>query len=257
MKLINDFAIALVQPKKYKELLSNSTGRVAIYVIILLVISSISLVISSIKLYGILGTYYADNIPDFKFENDTLEVSQKFDLELAGMKIMLDTDNQLSSDEFSSNVDGFLCDKDSMIVKSRSEIVEIKYSDLTQGQDVKFDKVSLYQYKDVAKLVLAISAVFAIILSAGFFMLGALVVAGLVCLITSALPKQRAGLQFSSIYKLALYSRALPVILSVILSRFIGGVPLIISMMISVLILNSAILRIATDDSINNKGGRY
>ena len=257
MKLINDFAIALVQPKKYKELLSNSTGRVAIYVIILLIISSISLVVSSVKLYGILGIYYADNIPDFKFENDTLEVSQRFDLELAGMKIMLDTDNQLSSEEFSSNVDGFLCDKDSMILKSNSEIIEIKYSDITHGREVKFDKASLYQYKDITKLIIAISVVFAIIFSAGFFMLGALVVAGLAYLITSAVPKRIAGLQFGAVYKLALYSRALPVILGVILSRFIGGVPLIISIMISVLILNSAILRIATDNSINNKNGSY
>ena len=79
MKLLNDFAIALVKPSRYRELLPNSVGRTALFVTVLILISSVTLITGSIMLYRMLGQYYAENVPEFEFKDQTLMCEDTFD----------------------------------------------------------------------------------------------------------------------------------------------------------------------------------
>ena len=244
MKLLNDFAIALVQPKRYNELLSNSVGRTALYIIILMLLSSVMLISGSIKLYDILGRYYAENVPEFTFDNGTLKSESTFDFDFSGFKLMIETDKQLSKDDFGKTAHGILFDSDSMITKSGKQVIEVPYTDLTQGESVHFTKDSLYAYKNIVKIIIVISAFFSLVFLAGGFMLSALIVAGIVSLFFSRSLLSGKKLSFGKVYQLSLYSRGLPMILSLICSMLFGNIPIIISLMISVLLMNIALSKI-------------
>ena len=250
MKLINDFAIALVNPKRYKELLDNSVWRVILYVLILVLISSVTLISATRELYGILGEYYEKNIPDFSFENNTLTSNDTFNFDLAGMQIVLDTTKQLTKEDFSKSFNGMLFDGDSLLIKQGPKIIKAKYSELTEGKDIRFTKASLYVYKDIAKLVINMTALFYILLSIPMLLIGALFTAIIANVFTGFSPSNSMHLKFSRIYKLALYSRGLPIIVSTILSMFIGKIPALMSILLSVLILNRAILYMSSSENV-------
>lgn len=249
MKLINDFAIALVNPKRYRELLNNSVWRVILYIIILTLISSVTLISATRELYGILGEYYEKNIPDFTFENNTLKSDDTFDFDLAGMKIVLDTTKQLTKEDFSKSFNGMLFDSDSLLIKQGPKVIEAKYSELTEGEDIKFTKSSLYAYKDIAKLIINMTALFYILLSIPMLLIGALFTAIITFMFMGFSPVNSMKLKFSKIYKLALYSRGLPIILSTVLSMFIGRIPSLISVIISVIILNRAMIYMSSSEN--------
>ena len=151
MKILNDFAIALVHPKRYRELLNNSVGRVILYVIIIMLISSVSLISATKTLTRILAEYYESNIPEFTFKNQMLKADDNFDLELAGTKIVIDTSRQFSEDDFGDAYGGVIFDSDSMLVKQGSVVDDILYSKLTYGEDITLTKESMYEYKGIAK----------------------------------------------------------------------------------------------------------
>lgn len=245
MKLLNDFAIALVKPSRYRELLHNSTGRVALFVAVLMLLSSVTLVTGSIMLYGILGQYYTENVPEFEFKNQTLTSEETFDLEFAGVKLMIDTSRQLTEADIEDASQGVLFDSDGMIVKTGGRVIEAQYSEVAAA-DTVLTKDSLYAYSGMVKAAIAISVIISIIFSAAGFMLGALITAALASFVTMRLPGRNAGLSFGQLYKLAVYSRGLPVILSIVLSMFIGGIPFIISIAISLIILNTALFKMST-----------
>ena len=244
MKLLNDFAIALVKPSRYRELLPNSVGRTALFVTVLILISSVTLITGSIMLYRILGQYYAENVPEFEFKDQTLMCEDTFDLEFAGVKLMMDTSRQLTEEELENAVQGALFDSDSMIIKTGGRVVEAEYSEMT-GADTAFTKDSLYTYKDIVKISITVAVIVSIIFSAAGFLLGALITAALASFLTFRLPRKNAGLSFGQLYKLAVYSRGLPVILSLVLSMFIGGIPFIISIALSLIILNTALFKMS------------
>ena len=249
MKFINDFAIALVQPGKYKELVNNSVWRVILYVIILTLISSVTLVVATRELYGILGEYYEKNIPEFTFENNTLTSNDTFNFDLAGMQIVLDTTKQLTKEDFSESLNGMLFDSDSLLIKQGPKIIEAKYSELTEGVDIKFTKASLVNYKDIAKLIINITVVFYVLLSIPLLLLGAL----FVTVIATAFAAPQYRMKFSKAYKLALYSRGLPIIVSTVLSMFVGKLPVFVSIFVSFVILRRAIFYILHEDKHENK----
>lgn len=245
MKLINDFAIALVNPKRYKELLDNSVWRVILYIIILTLISSVTLISATRELYGILGEYYESNIPEFSFENNTLTSEDTFDFDLAGMKLVIDTTKQLTEEDFGESYNGMLFDSDSLLIKQGPKVIDAKYSELTEGADIKLTKASLAKYKDVAKLFINLTAVFYVLLSIPLLLLGAL----FVTVIATAFAAPQYRMKFSKAYKLALYSRGLPIIVSTVLSMFVGRIPSLISVIISVIILNRAMMYMSSSEN--------
>lgn len=236
MKILNDFAIALVHPKRYRELLNNSVGRVILYVIIIMLISSVSLISATKTLTRILAEYYESNIPEFTFENQILKADDNFDLELAGTKIVIDTSRQFSKDDFGDAYGGVIFDGDSMLVKQGSVVEDILYSKLTDGEDITLTKESMYEYKGIAKNFIRITAVIMWLFSIPVFLLGALIIAAIGQLALSFIGDNGMRIPFGKVYKLALYSRSLPIVLTVILSMFVN-IPPMVGMFISIIIL--------------------
>ena len=113
MKILNNFAIALFRPKKYQELLNSNKSFTFIYACIIILLS-ISLYISAfITVYQNFGIYYNEVVPDFRFENNTLTMSEPFRFELMGQIIVADSEKNFSSDDFGENTQGILLDSDS------------------------------------------------------------------------------------------------------------------------------------------------
>lgn len=236
MKFLNDFAIALLKPKKYSQILDAKKGFTFTYVCILILLS-ISLYISAfITLYNNLGTYYKEVVPDFTFENNNLTMAEPFRLELMGQIIAADSEKDFSAADLGENSQGILLDKNSMILRSMGRDIEVHYSDLTGGENISFSKQDTYLLETKIKSTYVIFVAFiSMFLVAGFF-IGALLVAFI-----SKAANISAGLKFGQLYKLAIFSRGLPVILSFVLSFFLAPLPFLVSFLISCIIMNVAL----------------
>lgn len=239
MNILNDFAIAIAQPKRYHELLPNKPGRVALYVIIAVLVSSFGIILSCIQLNSTFGVYFENNVPDFRFEDRQLSAEKSFNLTLGGTRIMIDTSRNLTEDDFDGATEGLLIDSDSIIVHVGSRTLDIKYYDIPETEGLSLTKESLYSYAWIARLVLLFTALLSLIFYAMGFMFRALIAALLASLLSSLMPSTRQRLWFGSVYKLALYSLALPTILSLLLPNIFGG---ILGLAISVFMLNLAIV---------------
>ncbi|MDD6483100.1 MAG: DUF1189 family protein [Clostridiales bacterium] len=247
MKILNDFAIGLVYPRRYKELLLNSWWRVLVYAAVIIAVSSAAVVTAAMQLKGIMGAYYQKSVPDFEFKNNTLTMSEPFELNLGGMLIIADTTKQFSADDMGNAVYGYLFDSDSMVVRSGGRTVEATYAELTQNGDLAFSKDTLESYSFIADRFFALMCAICVFISILGFFMGALFIAAV-----ALIPNRNAGLGFTELMKLAVYSRGLPAVLSFVLSRFIGSLPVLISLAISCIFMNIALMNIIKDNFIKN-----
>lgn len=247
MKILNDFAIAVAHPGRYKELMNNKMLRVLIYAIIIIAVGSVSLVMSATQLKGILETFYENSVPEFVFENNVLETEEPFELNIGGILVKADSSEEFSQEDMGSAMYGFLFGKNTMVIRSSGRTLEAKYTDLELEKNFKLSKKILTSYSFVAEKLYNIFSVFVLVTAIIGFFIGALIVAML-----ALIPNRNVGLKFGNLYKMAIYSRGLPIMLSFILSRLIGGVPGIVSIIISFVIMNIALMNIAKDRFMKN-----
>lgn len=245
MNIANDFAVGLVNPRRYKSLVKNKWWRVLIYAVVFVLIGSIAAIGTVNKLKGICATFYSESVPDFSFSNSTLTVAEPFELNFGNILIAADTSKELTKEDMGSAAYGYLFDKDSMVVRAGKSTIETKYSDLSGIEDVEFTKETLYTLEPLIDRFFLLMCVMCVFYSAAGFVLGALLVA-----VISLIPNKMAGLRFSQLFKLSLYSRGLPIIVSWILSRFIGGLPGVVSLIISCIFMNIAL---AAPQGLDNK----
>jgi len=236
MKILNDFAIALFRPKKYSEILNSKKGFTFIYACAIILLS-ISLYISAfVSVYQNFGIYYNEVVPNFKFENNTLTMSEPFRFELMGQIIAADSEKNFSSADFGENTQGILLDSDSMLMRSMGRDIEVNYSKITNGEDISFSKQETYLLEPRIKLAYTLFVTFiSIFLVAGFF-IGVLLVAFI-----SKVANISAGLKFGQLYKLSIFARGLPIILSFVLSFIFTPLPFVVSFLISCIIMNIAL----------------
>ncbi len=243
MDFFNDLLTGFINPKKYSNLLNKGISRVVVYSLILILISSILTFLSLSKLSDAAQKYYKEVVPEYTFMNNELIMSEPFKLEFMGMVIAADSNTEFTKEDFGSNLQGLLFDKNSMLVRSTANTAEVEYVKLTDGEDIAFSKQDIYllapAFKGIFYALFALSLIFNI---AGFF-LGALIVS-----LFALIPNKLSKLSFGKLYKAAIFSRGLPVILSLILGRFIGGIPIIVSLLISFIILNIALTSITPKD---------
>ncbi len=243
MDFLNDLLTGFIRPKKYKELLEKGTSRVVVYALILILISSVIAFLSLSKLSDATQKYYREVVPEFSFANNELNMSEPFKLELFGMIIAADSEKEFGSADFGDNIQGFLFDKNSMLLRSAAGTREFEYRELADDEYITFSKQDIYLLSPTFKIIFYIFLAFTIVYNAAGFFLGALIVA-----LFALIPNRVSKLSFGKLYKLAVYSRGLPVILSLVLSSFIGPVPIIISFLISIIIVNIALTAISPKD---------
>ncbi len=239
MNFVNDLVTGFIRPKKYGELLNKSTNRVVVYSLILILISSILVFFSLLKLSNAAQKYYKEVVPEYSYTNNELTMSEPFKLEFMGMIIAANSDTEFTKEDFGNNLQGLLFDKNSMLVRSTTNTAEVEYIKLTNGEDIAFSKQDIYLLAPTFKLIFYIMLVITIIMNIAGFFLGVLVVS-----LFGLIPNKICKLGFGKLYKAAIFSRGLPVILSLVLGRFIGGIPIIVSLLISFIILNIALTSI-------------
>lgn len=249
MKLLNDFAIAIAHPKRYKELIQNKLWRVLLYALVIIAIGSVSVIISATQLKGIMGTFYEKSVPDFTFTDNTLNMSEPFELNIGGILIKADSSREFASADMGSAKYGYLFGKNTMVIRSGRNTIESKYTDLKLEDGFTMSKSTLSSYSFLAEKLFRIFCVFLIIAAILGFFFGALIIA-----LLALIPNRNAGLSFGTLFKFAIYSRGLPIILSLILARFIGGIPTIISLMLSFILVNIALMTIVRDDFLKKHG---
>ena len=248
MGFLNDLLTGLIRPKKYGELLNRGASRVVVYALILILISSTLLVTSLFKMFYTTEKYYNEVVPDFSFENNTLTMAEPFKLEFMGMIIKADSQKELTKDDFGDNIQGVLFDSNSMLMRSAAATVEASYKELTEGEKISFSKKDSYLLAPTVKVILYVTSLISVLFNVGGFFLGVLVVA-----LFGLIPNKTAKLSFGKLYILSIFSRGLPIILSLILSRFIAPIPTFISILISFIILNIALSSITNNgETINN-----
>lgn len=239
MNFVNDLVTGFIRPKKYGELLNKSTNRVVVYSLILIFISSILVFLSLSRLSDAAQKYYKEVVPEYSFTNNELTTSEPFRLEFMGMIIAANSTTEFTKADFGNNLQGLLFDKNSMLVRSATNTAEVEYVKLTDGEDIAFSKQDIYLLAPTFKLIFYIMLVITIIMNIAGFFLGALVVS-----LFGLIPNKICKLSFGRLYKAAIFSRGLPIILSLVLGRFIGGIPIIVSLLISFIILNIALTSI-------------
>ncbi len=242
MDFYKDLFIGFIRPKKYGELLNKGTSRVVVYSVILLLISSVIAFLSFRQLSDAAQRYYKEVVPEFSFQNNELNMSEPFKLEFMGMIIAADSTKDFTKEDFNSNLQGLLFDKDSLLVRSAGKTEEAEYIRLTDGKDIAFSKQDIYLLAPTFKVIFYVLFSLSVIFSIAGFFLGALVVA-----LFALIPNKISKLSFGKLYKAAIFSRGLPIILSIILGRFIGSIPVIVSLLISFIIVNIALTTISQD----------
>lgn len=245
MNFINNIFTAFVKPKKYYELLNIKHTFTFTYVVIVLLLSMSTYILGLTSMYKNIGTYYSEVVPHFEFKDDKLSMTEPFKLELMGQIIYADSTKELTSKDFGNNTQGILLDADSLIVRQMNSDKEATYAELFTGTDISFSKHDIHILAPQLKIIFIIFAIITILtLVVGFFF-GALVVA-----LISKIPNMAVKIKFSKLYKLALFSRGLPILISLLSSLFISGMPLIVSFLISCIIMNMALATIAKNNIV-------
>lgn len=236
MNFFNNFVTALIKPKKYTDLLDAKNSHVFVYTIILLIVSLSVYVLGFMSIYKNLGIYYKEVVPDFRFENNTLTMSEPFKLDLMGQIIYADTQKEMSSADFGDNSQGILLDSDNIIIRQMDTDNVVKYTELTEKSNISFSKQDTYTWAFQIKIIYSILCILMLLGLVGGFFLSVLFVA-----IISKLANISVGLNFSKLYKIAIFSRGLPIILSFILSFFFSPMPIVVSILLSCIIMNIAL----------------
>lgn len=236
MNFLNNFVTALIRPKKYTDLLEAKKTHMLVYIIILLAVSLSVYVLGFMSIYKNLGIYYKQVVPDFKFENNTLTMAEPFKLELMGQIIYADSEKEMTSKDFGDNSQGILFDSDSIIYRQMGTDSEVKYTELTENNNISFSKQDSYALASSAKTIYSAICIMMLLGLIGGFFLSALFVA-----LISKLTNIAVGLRFSKLYKLAIFSRGLPIILSFVISFFFSPMPIVVSILLSCIIMNIAL----------------
>ena len=215
--MIKDFLIAIGNFKKYGKLVKNSGWKVAGYLAILLTICSIgAAAIPTIKLANVIGTFFAEEIPEFTISNEGLEIAEDFGFELGGIKFLITSAREVSAEEFGDNVSGALLDKNSVIIKNMGEAAEFSYLEFnTDNQIFKFSKSDLNLLKpfmSMFKIALAITMSISFITS---YLFNGLFI-GLISMLMASILKVRKPL--GEHIKTGFYAKTLPAVVSAILN---------------------------------------
>lgn len=217
--MIKDFLIALWNYKKYKTLAKNSGWKVAGYLAILLIICSIGgAIIPTIKVANAIGSFFAEEIPEFTITNEGFEIAEDFGFELAGIKILATSAKEVTEEDFGDNVSGFLLDKNSVIIRNMGETAEFSYNEFnTENEIFSFSKKDLNLLKPfmtMFKWLLAATMAISFIIS---YLVNGLFI-GLISILIAALLKVRKST--GELVKVALYAKTLPTVVSAVITPF-------------------------------------
>ncbi|MCX7920632.1 MAG: DUF1189 domain-containing protein [Clostridia bacterium] len=218
VKSISDFGY-------YKNLIKQSVGKSISYLLLLcLILGTISMIRPVLEFNRGISTFisaFEKNIPEFVLENGELNVSGPMPVttEEDGAIFIIDTSGRTGVEALNNYDNGMLVLKDKMIQKNLGNIQTTEFSSLA---GLKLTKSDIGQWLPFLKFISVFIVLFGLIV----FIIGKLLSALLISIIGLLLNAiVSAGLTFKDIFKMAVYSLTLPIILKVILSAAAINVP--------------------------------
>lgn len=249
MGTLKDFVTSLYKYKEYPKFLGYRKRRVfgfgvllvTFYFLLTIVLPVVRFQITTGGLHKLLN----ETLPDFELSDGTLWAEDVYEYEDGNTIFIVDTTgNEIEIDYLLHNYNElFLLDAEKMLVKSEGETNILFYDEL----GLEFNRAQAIElinnFAVVGGLLLGIVIYFWMW---GTFFLGVLFVT-LIAMIISA--GMKTGLPFGRIYKLAVYSRALPLVIKAVFSVLLITIPFfwIINFGLSLIILAAAFNQIKSE----------
>lgn len=234
--VFEDFTVAMIQPSKYGELLKKRKRDIVLFVVILVVVTSLATVVYPLFTMGkLVKEFYTYDVPYFKVENGEMTVEDEFEMKNEMFFIGLSDKKEYTADDVKNYNVAILADKDSFVIKNYNQVNSLKYSDF--GNQLTFDKDYIYIFKNFFLFVVIFTGIILLAFNFAGFFIGA----GLLKWITSGfLRAYNVEITSKEHYVLCIYSRTVPVILSALFSLMNFALPYIFSMLISIFYLRAA-----------------
>ena len=229
--IFEDFTIAIAQPSRYGEFLKRKKSMYALFIVILVILTSLANVVyPSVTMARMANEYFSYHIPYFKIENGKFFVEKEYKFEQKPLLIKLSNSEEFDENSAEEYQVALLCDEDKLILKNNAGAVPFYFKDA--GYDFKFEKNDVNKYKNIFINIIVVSDIIMFIFSFAIFFLGAFFVQ---ILTKSFLRTLKLQLSREEHFKLCVYSRAMPSLLCAVLTLFNFGSLYIISIMISVI----------------------
>ncbi|MBR5508582.1 MAG: DUF1189 domain-containing protein [Lachnospiraceae bacterium] len=228
MNLFAEMIHAVYDFKSYIKLKNNSGWKVFFYGVLLsavcVLVTTVFPVASVMGFAGNAGEIIGNVLPDFSLSNGTLWVEEPVEFKhyneyQGGVFLKIDTSGTAVEDY--TDVDllafdwVFMADSQNFLVKENGDVFRATFAEVGLGNWTKGEVLnSLLPY--IEKAVWGIGILVAVVEIASFFA-GALVVAMIGSFAASII---RYRIRFGTLYKVAVYTRTLPILLKIVSAWF-------------------------------------
>ena len=245
--IFKDFTIAVGNYKKYRTLSTRSWKSVILYVALFVLICSIGIVIiPTVRggekiLDGLMQT-----LPEFTVTQDGLTISETFDFETEGIKVLATNEKQVDENDFGDAVFGVLLDSDNLYIKRSGRVLDFTYGEFNlSGNGYSFSKKDIPSLKPYWLIATLLSNIMMWGWLVSSYFISGLIIAAVGIIMTMFL---NMHLNTSTMIKLALYAKTLPYMITAVFAVFGVTMYSIISSVLSAVILFLALREMRGDE---------
>lgn len=248
MNVFKELVHSLYDYKCYGMFLKNRKRKTFLYAILLILLYCFftiggPVIRFQVKTGGIihlLNLY----VPDFKLEDGRLAVADIIEYEDSDFYVLINTMSESLNEteiiqKLHSHTTAIIMNSNQIVLQSINGMKKFRYRDLDPTM-LLTKKLLLDIVRPTLNGIMSIVLLLTFLFKAASFFLGALIVA-LICMIVASCMKY--NLTFGEVYKLAIYTRTLPLLIKAALSFLSIGIPMffIINIGISICIFREAI----------------
>ena len=214
MNILNEIFYAIAGVKHYPEFLKNKTGKVVLYVVLIVLIyfaiANLRTIPSTMNVVSDVQEAVMD-FPDFHLNSGILQMEESFYYDTDDILIMMEPEygsyiNAYTASDWRDMVYDydtvFVADETTILLKNNGEINIYDYPD-----DLQISRDWVYEKVDYIYVIMVVFLVFSYLFSFMGYFLTALFVA-LVGMIICSFMNQK--LTFGQLYLLSLYAKTLP-----------------------------------------------
>lgn len=247
--VFKDFTIAIGNFKNYRSLSTRTWKSVILYVAFLVLICSIGIVIiptvrgGSRIIDGLMQT-----LPEFTITQEGLTISETFDFEIEGVRVLATNEKQVSEEDFGDVIFGILLDNDNLYIRKSGRTLDFTYGEFNlNGRGYSFSKKDILSLKPYWLIATLISDIMMWGWLLSSYLISGLIIGAVGIMMTVFL---NIHINTSTIIKLALYSKTLPYLITAVLAAFGITMYSIIASALSAVILFLALREMREDNNI-------
>lgn len=230
MNIFKELAFSMYRFESYQSFLKNKKLKTFCYgLLILAIYFTLSIAIPFARFQmttGGIGNIVDNYLPDFALERGEMWIEEPFLFEEGDMYVEIDTTEGKYFDD-ASKMKSFLnqyrqvilIDSEKVIIKDGADIQSLYFSDVS-GES--FTKADIMEFMPMVDVIIGAVLVFLFFWFLALFFFGVLWLALLGLAIASFV---KVRLTFGQVYKLAIYSRTLPLLIKGLLKLIGIGIP--------------------------------